>query len=163
IREAAAVDHPGVAASHRILGRIAVSRGELEVARTHFDAAVDGARRTRGDRHPDVVDGLRQRAELSLRQDDLAGAVADYEAALEAREGITLPPATVAGLQWALGRHLLELSPQARARAVDLVRQAQRGYPAEADEHAAISTWLDAHAEGVAREPSLQVEAPGGG
>ncbi|MBL4684825.1 MAG: tetratricopeptide repeat protein [Nannocystaceae bacterium] len=159
IREATGEAHPGIAASHRILGEIAVKRAQPELAREHYDAAIDGARRTRGPKHHDVVAGLRLRATLALEQGDRVSAIADLEAALVAQEGITMPPEDLAELQWKLGQALLVEDPAARIRAVRLVREAQQGYPASAvTQHAAVAAWLREHAVGLPLASELAVE-----
>jgi len=147
IREAAGSEHPGIAASHRILGRVAQQRGEHASALEHFDAAVSGAVATRGPRHPDVVDGFELRAALHLERDDAEAAIADLRGAVAAAEGIAVPPAKLGRIEWTLGRTLLVYDAQAIAEAVDHVVSARERFPADAAEQADIEQWLARHGE----------------
>ena len=82
IRRAVGEEHPGLAASLAVLGRVAVAENDLETAETLLVEALGVVRRTRGPTHRDMLRSYTQLGDLMVVRKDFTRAREYFEAAL---------------------------------------------------------------------------------
>jgi tetratricopeptide (TPR) repeat protein len=91
--------HPGIAASTLIVARIAESRGDLGAAIAGYDRALALFRRTRGDKHHDVMDALERAGQARVRHGEAAAGRALLVEALEGGAALQRPREQLAELE----------------------------------------------------------------
>jgi tetratricopeptide (TPR) repeat protein len=92
-------EHPGIAASTLIVARIAEARGDLGAAIAGYDRALALFRRTRGDRHHDVMDALERAGLARVRHGDAAAGRALLVEALDVGAALQRPREELAALE----------------------------------------------------------------
>jgi tetratricopeptide (TPR) repeat protein len=103
IRRKNPTEHPGVAASLGVLGRVAAGRGQTAEANATLDEAIAVYRRTRGAKHPDVMSALQTAAIERARQGDTALARKYLREAIEIAEALGRPADDIAEIRAELG------------------------------------------------------------
>ena len=139
---------PEAAAEHMLRGRLALSRGDLLRARQEFSAVADERKP-----HATTVNALTARAELSLREGQLALASADAKDALQLAQSLQggTPWSVRTGLAW-----LIEGEIRARNGAVATAREAFKS----SVEH--LSNSADASHPALKRAQALAAEGTPG-
>jgi tetratricopeptide (TPR) repeat protein/predicted Ser/Thr protein kinase len=103
IRRRSATEHPGVAASLGVLGRVAAHRGQTQAANAALDEAIAVYKRTRGTKHPDVMSALRTAATERAKQGDVTLARTYLREAVDIAEALGRPASDIAEIRAELG------------------------------------------------------------
>jgi len=103
IRRRSPTEHPGIAASLGVLGRVAAGRRQAAEANAALDEAIAVYRRTRGAKHPDVMSALQTAATERARQGDVTLARKYLVEAIEIAESLGRPASDIAEIRAELG------------------------------------------------------------
>lgn len=130
------------------LGASLIQLKRFDEAIERFNRALDLARKTHGDKHPYIADALIGIGQANNERKQAIKAIPVLEEALAMRITLAEDPMLIAQAQHELGRALWD-SGKDKPRAVDLVKEAQKGFaPMGARTKqltAEVDTWLRTH------------------